>query len=131
MLELVPRRFEHGWNLLMKPIERLTTPRVFSILMDIIARDLSRVFERKIWSYSRRINAYRVIRMERDFSGIVSVVTRGNYKVRELFTRVTQILMVANMENEEWEELAAEGEHSMQWVLPEDDRRRARNLVKE
>jgi hypothetical protein len=130
-LDRVQRRFEHGWNALMKPLERLMTPRTFSILMDNTARYLSKVLERRVLTSSGRVNAYGAIRMERDFSGIVSVVARGNYGARELFARVTQTLMVANMEDDEWEELAAEGEDGMQWVLDEDERRRARNLVRE
>jgi hypothetical protein len=131
MLDRVQRKFEHGWNLFMKPVERLMTPKTFSILMDTTARELSRVLERRVWSYGRRTNAYGAVRMERDFSGIVSVVTKGNYRVRELFTRVIQILMVANMEDDEWEELSAEGEDGMQWVLTEEERQKARNLVSE
>lgn len=68
--------------------------------------------------------------MERDFTSIVSVITRGDYKTQELFARVTQILMVANMEDEEWEEFL-EAEVRMQWVLNDDERRRARNLLRE
>ncbi|KAI0125680.1 COG4 transport protein-domain-containing protein [Xylariales sp. AK1849] len=130
MLDNVQRRFEHGWNSLMKPVERLMTPKTFSTLMDNTARYLSRVLEKRVWSYTGRANNYGAIRMERDFSGIVSVVARGNYSARELFARVTQTLMVANMEDDEWDELAAEGEDGMQWVITEDERRKARNLVR-
>lgn len=38
--------------------------------------------------------------------------------------------MVANMEDEEWEEFL-EAEVRMQWVLNDDERRRARNLLRE
>ncbi|RWA14493.1 hypothetical protein EKO27_g574 [Xylaria grammica] len=130
MPDLVQRRFELGWTSLIKPIERWMAPRVFSRLMDIIARYLSKVLERRTWSYSRRISAHGVFRMERDFTGVIGVIARGDYRVRELFTRVTQILMVANMEDEEWEEIV-EGDVGMQWVLTDDERRRARNLARE
>ena len=43
--------------------------------------------------------------MERDLNGIVGIVARGNYALREVFAKVSQILMVANMDDEEWEEL--------------------------
>lgn len=131
VLDLVQRRFEHGWNALMKPIERLMTAKPFGTLMAGTARHLAAVLEKRIWSYSGKANAYGVIRMERDFSGIVRVVAKGNYSVRELFARVTQILMIANMEEEEWDEVMADEEESgIHWVLSEDERRRARNLVR-
>lgn len=134
LFEMVSRRFDHGWDLLMKPIARLMTPNTFTVLHDTTARYLARVLEQRAWK--SKASAFGVIRMERDFSGIVSTVSRGNYGVRELFARASQILMVANMEDDEWEELAAgdvEGatEDGMIWVLTEEERRRARNLVRE
>ncbi|TQN73596.1 Calcium-transporting ATPase 1, partial [Colletotrichum shisoi] len=106
MLDQVSRRFEHGWDQLMKPISRLLTAHTFTVLHDLTARYLSRVLERRVWD--ARANAYGVIRMARDFSSIVSTVSKGNYGVRELFARVSQILMVANMEEEEWEEISVQ-----------------------
>ncbi|KAK1600338.1 COG4 transporter [Colletotrichum navitas] len=130
MLDQVSRRFEHGWDQLMKPISRILTTHTFTTLHDLTARYLSRVLERRVWD--ARANAYGVIRMERDFSSIVSTVSKGNYGVRELFARVSQILMVANMEEEEWEEVSAQPddeEDVMIWVLTEEERRRARHLT--
>ncbi|KAM0280380.1 hypothetical protein ACHAQH_004093 [Verticillium albo-atrum] len=132
LLEQVPRRFEHGWDQLMKPIARLMTLHTFTILHDITARYLARVLEQRAWK--SRASAFGVIRMERDFSSIVGTVAKGNYGVRELFARSSQILMVANMEDEEWRELAAaadDDEDEMIWVLTEEERKRARNLIRE
>ncbi|KAK7744778.1 Golgi transport complex subunit 4 [Diatrype stigma] len=130
VLDHVQRQFERGWDALMKPIARLLTPRTLATLMDLTARHLARVLEKRAWTTGARATAYGAIRMERDFSGIVSIVARGNYALRELFARVTQLLMVANMEDEEWEELGGgDGDDDMHWVLDENERRRARNLI--
>ncbi|KAI0016444.1 COG4-domain-containing protein [Xylariomycetidae sp. FL0641] len=133
ILDRVQRRFENGWDALMKPIARIMTAKTFSTLMDITATYLSRqVLEKRVWSYSGKTTAYGAIRMERDFSAIIGTVAKGHYGVRELFSRVSQILMIANMEEEEWEELGEAGEEDgIQWVLNEDERRRARNLVRD
>ena len=131
MLEQVPRRFEHGWEQLMKAMARLMTPATFSILLDMTARYLSKLLERKVLSFSGRTNAYGAIRIERDFTAIVDVVSRGNYLVREVFAKVTQLLMVANMEDDEWEELVAlDGDDGMDWVLTEEEKKKARSLVR-
>jgi hypothetical protein len=62
---------------------------------------------------------------------MVGVVTRVNYNLREVFGKTMQILMVANMEEDEWEELRAEeGEDGMSWVLSEEEKKRARDLVR-
>ncbi|KAF3072096.1 Calcium-transporting ATPase 1 [Trichoderma lentiforme] len=131
MLDQVSRRFEHGWDQLMKAIGRLLTPGTFSSLMDMTARYLSRILEKRILGYGGKTSAYGAIRMERDFNAIVDVVSRGNYSVKEVFSRVTQLLMVANMEDEEWDEIVAQdGEDGIDWVLTEDEKRRARSLVR-
>ncbi|EMR66845.1 putative cog4 transporter protein [Eutypa lata UCREL1] len=137
ILDRVQRQFERGWDALMKPIARLLTPKTFASLMDLTARHLARVLEKRVWSSGGRASAYGAIRMERDFNGIIGIVARGNYALRELFARVTQVLMLVNMDDEEWEELAAESagldgggeDEGMHWVLDEGERRRARNLV--
>ncbi|KAI3322066.1 COG4-domain-containing protein [Xylariaceae sp. AK1471] len=133
LLDRLPRRFEQGWDALMKPLARLMTAKTYNTLLDITAMHLSKQsLEKRIWSYSGKTNAYGAIRMERDFNGIISTVAKGNYSVRELFNRVTQILMVANMEDDEWEELVDAGdEDGIEWVISRDERRRARNLVRE
>lgn len=135
VLEQVPRRFEHGWDALMKPVARLMTPRTFSTVLDRTARYLAGVLEKRVWSYAGgRTSPYGAVRMERDFNGIVGAITKGNYSVRELFAKTTQILMVANMEEDEWDELVAAEEEdpsgAMLWVLTKDERRKARTMVK-
>jgi len=132
LLDQVPRVFEHGWDALMRPVARLMTPKTYTTLLELTADYLARVLEKRVWSYAGgRTSPYGAIRMERDFSGIVGTISKGNYAVREVFGRTAQVLMVANMEDEEWEELAGEeADGEMMWVLNEDERRRARSIVK-
>lgn len=132
--DLVARRFEYSWEALMKPIQRLMTPKCFTQLLDKTAEHLADRLEKRVWSFAGKINALGAQRMERDFSGIIGVVARGGrYGVRDAFARVAQICMLVNMEDEEWEaiiEEEQEGEEEMAWVLSEDERRRARALVR-
>ncbi|KAM4059026.1 COG4 transport protein [Hirsutella rhossiliensis] len=132
VVDQVCRRFEHGWDHLMKPIARLMTAKTYSSLLDMTARHLSRVLEKRVLSYGGRMTAFGAMRSERDVTGIVDTVSRGDYGVRDAFARVTQLLMVANMEEDEWEEelLLEEGEgDGIEWILTDEERRRARNLV--
>ncbi len=132
LLDRVPRVFEHGWDALVRPVARLMTPKTYAALLELTADYLARVLEKRVWSYAGgRASPYGAIRMERDFSGIVGTISKGNYAVREVFGRTAQVLMVANMEEEEWEELVGEdGGGEMPWVLNEDERRRARSIVR-
>ncbi|EPE06841.1 hypothetical protein F503_03268 [Ophiostoma piceae UAMH 11346] len=153
LLESVSRRFEQGWSEgLMRPLGRVMTPRSFRQVADLAARHLAKMLEKRVWSQLGRTSAYGAIRMERDLNGIVGAVARGSssYGVRELFSKTTQILMVANMEEDEWEELGGGAgpltgapldrdddeedqeyeDDGMIWLLSEDERRRARGMVK-
>ncbi|KAK4202444.1 putative oligomeric Golgi complex subunit 4 [Triangularia verruculosa] len=138
-LEQVPLTFELGWDALMKPISRLLTPTTYNQLMDKTAVYLAqKVLEKRVWGYAKAgkgLSAYGAIRLERDVNGIIGVVSKGNYGVREVFGKVGQILMVTNMEEEEWEELLAEEEEGldggMVWVLTEEEKMRAREIVRE
>jgi hypothetical protein len=134
LTDLVARRFEHSWEALMKPIQRLMTPKCFTQLLDQTAKYLAKMLEKRVWGFAGKMNALGAQRMERDFSGIIGVVARGGrYGVRDAFARVAQVCMLVNMEDEEWEaiiEEEKEGEEEMAWVLSEDERRRARALVR-
>ncbi|KHJ35848.1 putative cog4 transporter [Erysiphe necator] len=139
--ELVINSFEHNWEAIMKPIQRIMNHKSFIQLLEQTADYFARILEKRIWSYAGKMNTYGAQRMEKDFSGIIRVVTKGNrYGVRSSFSRVSQICMLANMEEEEWEAInnlselvdpdGGEVEDKMVWVLSENERQKARNLVK-
>ncbi|KAJ9213508.1 hypothetical protein DTO166G4_4951 [Paecilomyces variotii] len=130
----VARIFENRWDQLMRPIARIMTSKTFTLLLDITARYLANnVLEKRIWSHAKRMSAFGAVRMERDFFNIANVVTREDFSVREVFAKVSQILMVVNMEEEEeWDDVNNEdgGEDGILWVLTREERARARALVR-
>lgn len=131
--DMVARRFEHYWDTVMKPIQRLQTPKTFAMLLEATAKHLARVLEKRIWLYSGKISALGAIRMERDFSRVVEIVARGKYSLRDTFSKVTQICMLVNMDDEEWEAVIEdenEGNEEMAWVLSPEERLKARNMVR-
>ncbi|KAF4123983.1 P-type Ca2+ transporter type 2C [Geosmithia morbida] len=131
LLEQVPRRFEHGWEQLMKPIARIMTPGTYATLLDTTARYLSKILEKRILSYGGRTNPYGTIRIEKDFTAMISTVSQDNYMVREAFAKVTQLLMVVNMEDDEWEEIVDLGEEDgIDWVITDEEKKKARGLTR-
>lgn len=136
--DMVSRRFEHHWEALMKPIQRIMSTSPFNTLLEQTAQYLARVLERRVWNYSGKMNALGATRMERDYGGIVGVIARGGkYGLRDVFARVLQVAMVVNMDEEEWEAVNVEGgglgeeEVEMVWVLNVEERARARGMVRE
>ncbi|KAI9843828.1 MAG: hypothetical protein M1837_006089 [Sclerophora amabilis] len=143
---IVHRRFSTSWSQLMEPLRRLLTDANYDRLLSATAAYLggtNKLLEKRIWSYYGRINELGAIRLERDVAAIVSVVVAGGrYGVRDAFARCLQILMVVNMEEDEWVELM-DGENAasagsgggggggeMEWRLDVEERARARGMMR-
>ena len=132
--ELVRRRFQHGWDALTKPIARIMTSNTFDKLLTTIISYLSKLLEKKIWSYHGRVNELGAVRLERDIKNIAGIIVHGKkYEYRDAFLKCSQICMVMNMEEDEWEELQSnpEGQDEVADRLTADERTRARAMIKE
>lgn len=132
----VQDHFQQGWNLLTKPIIRILTDRNFEKLLALMVSYLREVLEKRIWSYYGRLDDLGAVRLERDIASIVSIVVRGGrYGIRDAFARCTQICLVMNMEEDEWEEIQAASKGSKddgaEWMLSGDERVRARAMVRD
>ncbi|EXJ91428.1 hypothetical protein A1O1_04540 [Capronia coronata CBS 617.96] len=127
----VRMRFQLGWDALTKPIGRIMTERTYDQLLTIVIAYLSRMLEKRLWTYHGRVNEIGAARLEHDINEIIKVVVRGQkYSFREVFLRCSQICMIMNMDEEEWEESNNSGGDFADKLKPE-ERLRARNMVKE
>jgi len=132
--EHVRRRFQHGWDALTKPIGRIMTENTFDRLLTTIVSYLSRLLEKKIWSYHGRVNELGAVRLERDVTNIAGVIIHGKkYACRDAFLKCSQICMVMNMEEDEWEELQTNADSPGEIAdrLTADERMRARAMIRE
>lgn len=133
--DTVIRRFQHGWEALTKPIARILTDQNFDRLLAQVISYLGEVLEKRIWSYYGRINSLGAVRLERDIASIVSLVVRGGrYALRDSFTRCTQICLVMNMEDDEWDELQSTrgglGDDGVEWKINSEERSRAKAMIR-
>ena len=132
----VQYQFQRGWDILTKPVMRLSTERNYQRLLATVISYLGEVLEKRIWSYYGRLDDLGALRLERDIASIVSiVVSGGRYGLRDAFARCTQICLVMNMENDEWEELQAASSigielEGMEWEINGEERARARAMVR-
>ncbi|KAJ4048637.1 Golgi transport complex subunit 4 [Fusarium oxysporum] len=126
-------RFEGGWSALTRPLKHIMTPRTYAALASLAANKLARVLEKRAWSYSGRLTALSGLRLESDFSGIISVIAQDDYALREPFTQLQEILAIANMEDDEWDELESGYDSSKQGrsrLLSDEDVAKARKIVR-
>lgn len=129
----VQDHFRDGWDVLTKPIQRLFTERNFEKLLVLMISYLGEILEKRIWSYYGRLDQFGAARLERDIASIIKVVVSGGrYGLRDQFARCTQICLVMNMEDEEWEELESSLAKSMsddEWIVNAEERGRARAML--
>ncbi|KAK2673715.1 Conserved oligomeric Golgi complex, subunit 4 [Fusarium oxysporum f. sp. vasinfectum] len=126
-------RFEGGWSALTRPLKHIMTPRTYAALASLAANKLARVLEKRAWSYFGRLTALGGLRLESDFSGIISVIAQDDYALREPFTQLQEILAIANMEDDEWDELESGYDSSRQGrsrLLSDEDVAKARKIVR-
>ncbi|KAF1995000.1 glycoside hydrolase family 125 protein [Amniculicola lignicola CBS 123094] len=123
--DLVKARFDRGWGALIRPIKRILTPANFDRLLSVAMTYLASALEKRIRSYYDRVNELGAVRLERDVSGIINAaVAGGKYGLRDAFTKCTQMTLIMNMEEDEWEEVMDDqGESGIPWVLDAEERR--------
>lgn len=136
--DIVAQRFERGWQAFTLPIKRIATPQIYDKLITATITHLARTLEKRIWSYYGRVNELGAIRLERDIAAIVAIAVQGaKYELRDAFARCTQMTLVMNMEDDEWEEISQldgpllDRETGMEWKLDADERKRVRAIVKD
>lgn len=128
-------RFRRGWEGLTEPIKRILTNHNFERLLSITIIYIAEVLEKRIWSYFGRINDLGAVRLEKDVASLVNLIVRGGrYGLRDAFMRCTQICLVMNMEEDEWDEsrtpASAEVEDDgIEWQLDHEERTRARAIM--
>ncbi|KAI4722940.1 golgi transport complex subunit Cog4 [Aureobasidium sp. EXF-10727] len=131
----VPLRFERGWMQFTRPIKRILTERTYDALITSTIAYLARALEKRIWSYYGRLNERGAAKLERDIAGIVNAAVKGGkYSLRDAFQRCTEMTLILNMEEDEWEEVAAQSieqqrEAGMEWHLDASERARTRSIM--
>jgi hypothetical protein len=94
---------------------------------------LASALEKRIRSYYGRVNELGAVRLERDIAGITAAaVAGGKYGLRDAFTKCTQMTLIMNMEDDEWQEVAENTavDSGISWVLDAEERKRVRAIVK-
>ncbi|KAL5118450.1 Golgi transport complex subunit 4 [Pleosporales sp. CAS-2024a] len=131
--DLVKSRFDRSWGIVIRPLKRILTAANFDRLLTLALNYLASALEKRIRSYYGRVNQLGALRLERDVAGIIAAaVAGGKYGLRDAFTKCTQMTLIMNMEDDEWEDVATNvtSDSAIPWVLDADERKRVRAIVK-
>ncbi|RMZ87055.1 hypothetical protein DV736_g5718, partial [Chaetothyriales sp. CBS 134916] len=132
----VRQRFALAWDALTRPVARLLTAPAWDMLLAIVLAYLAKLLEKRLWTYSGRVNTQGAMRLEHDVNEVVKYACKGQkYTFRETFERVRQICMVMNVDDDEWDELmdsgAGDAVDEIAGKLDIDERERARGMRRE
>ncbi|KAF2011840.1 glycoside hydrolase family 125 protein [Aaosphaeria arxii CBS 175.79] len=131
-VDLVKSRFDRGWGAVIRPIKRILTPANYDRLLTVAMTSLASALEKRIKGYYGRVNELGAVRLERDVAGIVNAaVGGGRYGLRDAFTKCTQMTLIMNMDDDEWDDVVNEegGDSGIPWVMDAEERNRRRVLA--
>lgn len=121
-------RFIKNWNSLIIPYATTLANSVFNKLIVKIV-DLSAVIlESKIWQLEKKVSSVGAVKLEQDVSTIIGELTKFNYALRTNFIKVTQIIMVVGLDEEEDVTALEDIGDEIEWALTPSERTRARRL---
>lgn len=128
---MIKARMGPAWDSLVRPAKRILTERVSDKLLSTTTSHLANLLERRIWSYYARVSEVGALALEKDIVDVANIASKaGNFKLREVFTRCIQIVTIMNLEEEEWDVVRDGNDADSEWVLNENERTRARAIVK-
>lgn len=99
-------RLTNSWQSLIKPYQRIFHKTLTAKLLRLLIVNISNIIEKKLNSVLQKykINELGSIKLERDLSYLINEVCEDNYHLREKFVRLTQIVLLVGMDDEEYEE---------------------------
>ncbi|ODV83612.1 hypothetical protein CANARDRAFT_29839, partial [[Candida] arabinofermentans NRRL YB-2248] len=116
--------FIKDWNSLMIPYLTTLSKQNFKILLTQAVNYISTQLESKIWSLERKCNSLGSTKLEKQVSDLISEVTKYDYRLRNNFVRITQIVMLLGLDDDE----ELDGLGGLEWGLTPAERNKARGL---
>lgn len=95
------------WRTLIRPYKQIFQHEiVYNKLLRLIVLNLANFIEKRLTQVLRKfkINELGALKLEKDISSFISEVCEDNYELREKFVRVTQLVLLVGMDDEEYEE---------------------------
>lgn len=121
-------RFIKNWNSLIVPYATTLSTPVFNKLITKIVELAVVILENKIWQLEKKVSGIGAIKLEQDISTIIGELTKFNYGLRSNFIKVTQIIMVVGLDEEEDVSALEDIGDGIEWTLTPSERTKARRL---
>ncbi|KAK6465331.1 COG4 transport protein-domain-containing protein [Scheffersomyces coipomensis] len=100
-------KFSSSWQSLIRPYIRTCHKNlILNKLLRLLVINFANLIEKKLLSILKKfkINELGSIKLEKDLSYLINEVCNDNYQLRERFVRVTQMVLLVGMDDEEYED---------------------------
>lgn len=125
-------KFSNEWRSLITPYRQVFHhDLIYSKLIRLIVLNLANIIEKRLLFVIKKfkVNELGALKLEKDISSFISEVCEDNYELREKFLRVTQIILLVGMDDEEYEQsIIDEDTTGMNWILTPAERKQFRGL---
>lgn len=128
-------KFKHAWNFLMKPYKQtLHKTLLYDRLLRLVVVNIANMIEKRLVAVLKKfkINELGALKLDKDLSYIINEICEDDYDLREKFVRVTQLVLLVGMDNEEYELSSyygeAEEDSGINWVLTPLERKQIRRF---
>lgn len=135
-------KFTTIWQSMIRPYKQtFHKSLIFNKLLRLLVVNLANLIEKKLMNVLKKfkINELGSLKLEKDMSQIINEMCEDNYELREKFVRVTQLVLLVGMDDEEYD-MSNEGGHNndntgqedeelgVNWVLTPMERKQARKF---
>lgn len=99
-------KFTSNWQSLTKPYYQTLHKPIWNKLLRLVVVNLTNLLEKKLLLNLNKfkINELGSIKLEKDVSYLINEICQDNYYLREKFVRLTQIILLVGMDDEEYED---------------------------
>lgn len=116
-------KFTNTWQSLIRPYKQtFHKALVFDKLLRLLVMNLASMIEKRIMALLKKfkINELGSMKLEKDLSFIINEVCEDNYELRERFVRVTQLVLLVGMDDDEYE-LSIQHKSAVESTLGDND----------
>lgn len=125
-------KFKQSWEDTMRPFKQtLHRSLVYDKLLNLVVVNFVNMLERRLMTNLKtfKINELGGLKLDKDLSFIIALVCDEDYELREKFVRITQLVLLVSMDDEEYELSTFGGdEDGVNWILTPLERKQIRRF---
>ncbi|CCD22639.1 Golgi transport complex subunit COG4 NDAI_0A04830 [Naumovozyma dairenensis CBS 421] len=122
--------FLKKWQQLFIPFQNVLQHEAYNQLLSFVVEFMINLLEKRIWLL--QVNELGATKLDRELSIFIGTVCGLNYKLREKFTKLTQIVLLLGFDDDDFNletgDIKDDVGEGIDWVLSPQERISARNL---